>query len=261
MARLLQVLGIEGIEVAPTVVWPRPLEVSRAEAAAYRRAWERRSIRVVALQAILYGRPDLQLFGAAQQRAEMLEYLRGIFRLASWLGAGPLVFGSPRNRQAGELVKEERIRIATQFFRQAGDVAAEAGVLLCLEPNPREYDCDFVQTAREARALVDAVASPGFALHLDAAAMTLAGDPPASVDTGTAPRHFHISEPYLAPVGGVSTVDHAGYAAALCRAHYDGWCSIEMRAPAEAVPEAARRAVEFARVAYGLPSGTRPCPT
>lgn len=250
IAELLRELGVDAIEVAPTTIWPRPLEVTEAEAAGYRSWWERRGIRIVALQALLFGRPDLQLFGTREDRAILLQYLVGIFRLAAWLGAGPLVFGSPRNRTAGDLPEDERSRIATHFFRQAGEAASHAGVVLCIEPNPREYDCDFVTSVADARTLVDDVNSAGFALHLDTGALTLAGDPPDAICRGTAPRHFHISEPYLAPVGGKSSVDHAACAAALRHAGYTGYCSIEMRAPSEDPLPLARTALEFASGIY-----------
>jgi sugar phosphate isomerase/epimerase len=252
VAALLNELGVAAIEVAPTVVWPRPLEVSVTEATAYRSWWEHRGIQIVALQSLLFGRPDLTVFGAAPLRAATLDYLRGISRLANWLGAVPLVFGSPGNRKAGELPLPERERMALEFFRSAGGASLEAGTVLCLEPNPREYGCDFVNTVEEARALVDAVGSGGFQLHLDAGAMTLAGDSPATVASGRPPRHYHISEPYLRPIGS-NGVDHASFGAALRRIDYRGWCSIEMRAPAEGPTlEELRRALRFAAESYGV---------
>jgi sugar phosphate isomerase/epimerase len=253
IADVLRELGVSAIEVAPTMVWPHPLEAGEADAKRYREWWERRGIRIVAMQALLFGRPDLLVFADPEQHEQTLEYLRGIFRLAAWLGAGPLVFGSPKNRRAAHVPPSARLGLAAEFFRAAGDAAAAEGVVLCIEPNPREYDCDFVNTVAEARELVTAVASPGFALNLDAAAMTLAGDAPAEV-TLAAPRHFHISEPWLAPIG-TGGVDHDAFARALRVATYTGWTSIEMRATAEggdpAAAEHVRRAVLLARERYG----------
>lgn len=253
VATLLTGHGVTAIEVAPTMIWPRPLEVEPAQVLAYRDWWERRGIRIVALQALLFGRPDLRLFGAAGEVAETLDYLSGIFRLAALLGAGPLVFGSPKNRVAGALPERELDGLARRFFQSAGASAEAHGVVLGLEPNPREYGCDFITNAAEARALVAAVASPGFALHLDAAAMTLAGDGPDAVGAGFLPVHFHISEPYLAPVG-TGGVDHAAFARALHASGYEGWCSIEMRAPEGESPlDAIARALELAVAVYGDP--------
>ncbi|HEV8612107.1 MAG TPA: hypothetical protein VGQ73_01275, partial [Gemmatimonadales bacterium] len=91
----------------------------------------------------------------------------------------------------------------------------------------------------------------GFQLHLDSGAMTLAGDSSAAIASGHPPRHFHISEPYLRPIGSHG-VDHASFGAALRRIDYEGWCSIEMRAPTEGTTlEELRRALGFAAEHYG----------
>jgi sugar phosphate isomerase/epimerase len=80
--------------------------------------------------------------------------------------------------------------------------------------------------------------------------MTLQGEGPDLVDDG-APDHFHISEPHLAPVGHGDT-DHAGFAAALRRTGYTGWCSVEMRKPeGSSRLEELRRAMRFAVQTYG----------
>jgi len=252
VAQAMERDGITGVEIAPTMLWPRPAEVSAAEAGEVRRWWADRGIEVIAMQALLYGRPDLTVFGAAAGRRQTLDYLGQLFRLAAWLGARRLVFGSPRNRQAGTLEARERDAIAMAFFAEAGNAAAEFDVMLCIEPNPPGYDCDYITTVAEARALVATVASPGFGLHLDSGAMTLQGESPAVLAAG-APDHFHISEPWLSPVGAGDT-DHAGFAGALRRAGYEGWCSVEMRQP-EGDFDIGRLAgvMRFAAGTYGPP--------
>jgi sugar phosphate isomerase/epimerase len=224
--------GIGGVEIAPTVVWANPTSVAKEDALEYRRWWEDRGVAIVAMQALLYGRPELTIFDTEAERLATLEHLAGISRLAGWLGATRMVFGSPANRKAGHLPPDERLAIATEFFRRAGDAAHAEGVTLCIEPNPPQYGCDFVNSVAEARDLVGRVDSPGFGLHLDAAGMTLQGDLPDVVQGGEPPLHFHISEPFLARLGS-STTDHSGFARALGAVGYDGWCSIEARRPAD----------------------------
>src|SRR3990172_927424 len=98
MARLLPSLGYEGLEIAPTRVWPVPLATTGAERVTFRRFWESRGLRVVAMQALVFGRPDLRLFGPPDSREELARHLVGMIGLAADLGAHVLVFGSPRNR-------------------------------------------------------------------------------------------------------------------------------------------------------------------
>ena len=253
VADLLKELGVKGIEIAPTMVWPKPLEASDSAIRDHRRFWESRAMRVVAMQSLLYGRPDLTLFESEAKREETLAYLEGVMSLGGKLGARALVFGSPKNRFVGNLAPEEARAIAVSFFRRAGDLAAKEGTVLCIEPNPPRYGCDFIRTIEEGRDLVGDVASPGFGLHLDAAAITLSGEkweePLAKAAPGLC--HFHASEPDLAAIGS-GRVDHERFGQALRRAGYKNWVSIEMRASQDG-PNAGRVRAAIERVlrAYG----------
>lgn len=253
-AAMLRARGVDLVEVAPTRVWPDPLIASADEVLAYRNWWEARGIRIVALQALLFARPDLSVFGNAELRAETLGYLRSIIALAARLGATALVFGSPKNRHRGALSMEQALAVAVPFMRDAGAAAAEAGVNFCIEPNPPQYGCDFITNAEEGAALARDVASPGFGLHLDTAAMHLAGDDlsqaiPASLAHLT---HFHASAPFLAPVSPESPVDYAQAAALLRRYGYGGVVSIEMKPVGQGANlAAAERAVDFVKGVFG----------
>ena len=230
VASVMKRLGVTGVEIAPTKVWPSPLTASEADALAYRRWWEDRGIRIVAMQSLLFGRPDLVIFGDEYVRAETFEYLAGMIRLGGWLGARALVFGSPKNRQVGGLPEEEVDRIAVPFFRGLGDLAASCGTCLCIEPNPTAYACDFLTTSGDALAFVERVGNDGVGLHLDVAGMTLSGEPVdrAIARAAGAIRHFHASEAFLDAIG-AGTVDHARFSAALAGVPYRNWVSIEMR--------------------------------
>lgn len=245
IAGVLTGLGVSAIEVAPTKRWPDPSSATPGDAAAYRAEWAERGLRIVSMQSLLFGRDDLVIFGAADKRAEALGYLRRIVSLAGSLGAGPLVFGSPKNRRVGALPASDVRRIAVNFFGALGDAASASGVSFCLEPNPPEYGADYLTTSTAAVELLAEIGNPGLGLHLDAAAMTLARERPADAIAAAMPwlRHFHASEPYLAPLGTGAT-EHGAFAEALAREGYRGWISIEMRAvdgAAAAVGDAVRR--------------------
>lgn len=253
VAALMREHGVDGVEIAPTVCWPSPLEVSRGELQEYRRFWNSRGIEIVAMQALLYGRSDLTIFGSEEKRRETLAHLAGMARLGACLGAGRLVFGSPKNRLVGDLPREAAQDIARAFFEEAGRAASDEGVVLCIEPNPQVYGCDFVTNARQGLELVAAVGSPGFGLHLDAAGMTLAGDPLVSTleDCSAALCHFHASEPQLGPLG-EGGVDHATLARTLSRLGYAQRVSVEMRRPTGRDPETElRRVLGCLRAHYG----------
>lgn len=255
VADMLAAEGVAGIEVAPTKIWPKPAEATDAELDACRAFWEGRGLPVVSAQSLLFGRPELTLFDDAATRQRTLDYLTTVVRACARLGAGPLVFGSPRNRRRGSLPATDAFAIATGFFGQLADAATREGAIVALEANPPKYGADFVTRAPEALELVRAVNHPGLRLHLDAACMTLAGDDPALIADGLAELcHFHASEPMLAPLGPASKVPHAALAGHLRAAGYGGYVSVEMREPEPFSVDALRTAVRFAQAAYGRES-------
>lgn len=97
-------------------------------------------------------------------------------------------------------------------------------------PDNRKIWVLFINTSGQGLELVKAVNSPGFGLHLDAAAMNLNQEPvelalQQAIDYLC---HFHISEPYLAPVGNAA-VNHQRLGSTLNPLNYPSWRSIEMR--------------------------------
>ncbi len=251
---LLVRLGVQGVEIAPSKIGPAPDHIDPDTARRYRAGWEDRGIRIVAMQALLFGRPELSVFASAASRAELLTYLSAVIRLGGRLGARALVFGSPKNRLVGSLERSEIESIGVPFFRELGRIADDHDTCLCIEPNPPAYGADWITDARSAGEFVQLVDHPGFGLHLDAGGLHLAGEGAAEIaHAGAWIRHFHASQPQLAPLTSGGPVPHTTYAESLRTLAYPRWVSIEMRAPENEVPAlaAVETAVTFARATYG----------
>lgn len=251
VADLLAEQQVTGVEIAPTKIRPDPLNATERELDAYRTFWSERGIEIVAAQALLFGKPELMLFESADVRGKTLAYLEKIVRLCGRLGCGALVFGSPKNRRVGDLDRAVAWDAAVEFFGRLGETAVACDTAIVMEANPAEYGADFIMRAEEAAALVAAVNHAGFRLHLDSACMTMAGDEPERVIPQVASqlRHYHISEPQLAPIG-TGGVDHARFARALRAIGYAGWASIEMRTVEPFQIDDLRRAIEHAKGDY-----------
>jgi sugar phosphate isomerase/epimerase len=247
-------LGVRGVEVAPSKVGPNPAEIDDDTARRYRASWEARGIRIVAMQALLFGRPDLAIFQGDAARDDLTEYMARVIRLGGILGARALVFGSPKNRRIEDLAPVAVERIALPFFRELGRIADDHDPCLCIEHNPPSYGADWITTAKDALAFVRAVDHPGFGVHLDAGGLFLANEGAAEIRAaGALIRHFHASQPELAPLAAGGPVPHAEFAAALHEMHYPRWVSIEMRevAGAPSALEHVETAVRHATAVYG----------
>jgi len=244
--------GVAGIEIAPTRVWDTPYEKTDLEIASFKKNIAAAGLQLVAMQSLLFGMPDLKLFGSESSRLEMLARLKKCVILASKLGFAPLVFGSPKNRLSGDLAPEKVAGIASDFFTEIGNFAASKKTFICLEPNPREYGADFLTTTRETIDFVKRLGNPGVKVHLDLGAMTVNGEDYEKNIIEAAPHacHFHVSEPFLGPVGD-SAVNHVAVARALISSGYKGWVSIEMRAAGGGKNvESARAAMALAKNYY-----------
>lgn len=203
VAAVLKRLAIDAIDVAPGKYFPRPTSTTRSQATEVAAWWADHGVAITGLQGLLFGTSGLNLFGSTATQAAMLEHLAAVCRIAGWLGAGRLVFGSPKNRDRSGLDDQATQACAVDFFRRLGAIAAGEGVVMCLEPNPPRYGANFMTTAAETAAIVTAVGHPAIAMQLDAGALAINEEPPGETIARYAPliAHAHASEPDLVPIG------------------------------------------------------------
>lgn len=250
MSALLKDLGVTSVEVAPLRALGSPLFATESEVRALADQYHDAGLPIASMQALLFGADGVELFGAADARERMRKWLIGVGRVAGWCGAGPLVFGSPKNRLKGELTHSQATEIAVPFFREVGDACAEEGSCLVMEANPEAYGADFCTRLEQAAELAAAVDSPGFRLHVDAGGLALSGEDFAPVVRQSAHliAHVHASQPNLVDWSEPHPV-HQTLAAVLREIGYDRTVAIEMRMQ-EDVPDSVRTAVEKVKQIY-----------
>ena len=125
--RYISSLGCTGIELGPSMIWPEPVLAPIDERQTLKRSIADAGLELAGIQALLYSRPDLVMFGDATTRSKMLEYLTHIMDLCLDLGGEVMVFGSPRNRLIGHLPRDKARSIAIEFFRELGIRAGKSG--------------------------------------------------------------------------------------------------------------------------------------
>ena len=227
--KLLRDLGCDGVEIAPSCIWKEPVSASDAEIESLKKLVSQYGLVIPAFHALLYTRPDLYLFGDESKRQETLLYLKQLIRLAGKLSVKVLVYGSPASRRVGDKSYIKCYEISVEVFRELGREAECHNTIFCIEPlGPSESD--FIQTVDEGYNLIKDVGHPHFGLHLDARAMVDAGENFDGVFQKYASilKHFHVSDPGLAPPG-FTGLDHSPIGKALARTAYNGFISIEMK--------------------------------
>lgn len=172
-------------------------------------------------------------------RARALDHLRWAIDCSAAVGSTLLC--GPFHQTLGEFSgvgpTEDEKRHCADVHKEAARYAASAGVALAVEPLNR-FECYFLNTARDAKALVAAVGEPNYGylydtFHCHIEEKSQAG---AIALAGPAINHVHISENDRG-VPGSGQVDFASVFKALKSLGYDGWMTIE--AFGQALPDLA----------------------
>lgn len=247
---VLRDLSIDEIEVAPLRAFGDPLTATESSVRERAAFYREQGFRIGSFQALLFGTEGLELFGTKDSGQRLKSILIALGRVAGWAGAGPMVFGSPKNRLRGSMSHKDSIQRATGFFREVGDACAAAGSCLVIEANPEAYGADFCTRLEQAAELVQATDSPGFGLHVDAGGMALSGETFEPVLRGVSGllRHAHASQPNLASFAEPDPV-HARLAKVLHDIDYNGSLSIEMRAQPDGLA-AVKQAISAVKEIY-----------
>jgi sugar phosphate isomerase/epimerase len=249
---LLEQLGCHGVEIAPSCIWPEPVDISQNQRQAFRDKIQKYHLELVGLHALLYTRPDLEILGTPESNRKTREYITKNFELCRDLGGKVLVFGSPPARRLNGKSYDEAFPIAVQFFKELGRRAGEYNVCLCIEPLSY-LETEFIQNSEEGARLVREVNQPHFQLLLDAKAMVEANEDIHSAIGRNRDilRHFHVNDSALSPPGSKG-FDHRPLGNALSVIGYDGYVSIEMRRNFGPTKDVIRKSVEFVRNNYAI---------
>lgn len=135
-----------------------------------------------------------------------LTYLRALIEFAQGVGAnvvaGPMYSAVGKARQVPPDVRRAEFDRAVAGIRKAAVVAADHGVTLAIEPLNR-FETDLVNTASQARAMVDAVGHPNVGIHLDTFHMNIEEENvyDAILLAGKDLKHVHASESHRGTPG------------------------------------------------------------
>lgn len=223
--RFLQTQGIQGLEIAPTRIFPTYPYDKLSEAHVWATALkENYGLIISSMQSIWYGHTE-KIFASSVERKTLIDYTKKAIDFAAVIGCKNLVFGNPKNRDTEELTK--MMPIAMDFFKEIGSYAAIKNTIIAIEPNPTIYNTRFINTTEQAFEFVDQVASPGVKVNVDLGTIIYNGENISVLKQATSLiNHIHISEPYLKAIEHRDI--HLKLLKLLTEIQYDKYVSIEM---------------------------------
>jgi sugar phosphate isomerase/epimerase len=245
-------IGYDGVELAPFTLAPTITDLSTEARRTLRAQAADAGVEIIGLHWLLAGTQGLYLTSPdAEVRARTAEYLVALARATNELGGDVMVFGSPKQRSLlPGVAREHAFDFAVDTFRRAMPGIADSNVFLCMEPLA-PVETDFVNTCAEGADLMEAVAHPNFALHLDVKAMSSESRPVVDLIRQYIPRagHFHANDPNKRGPG-FGDVDFVPIFQALEDSGYDRWVSVEVFDYTPDPETIASRSIEYMKRAH-----------
>lgn len=225
MYQYLHDVGYQGLEIAPTRIFPENPYDKLSEA----KDWaselkEKYGLEIPSMQSIWYGHQE-KIFGTKEERKILIDYTKKAVDFAEVIGCKNLVFGNPKNRDAGDIASI--YPIAIEFFREIGDYATEHHTTIAIEANPTIYNTRFINTTEQAAELAYKSNCKGVKVNVDFGTIIYNMEEvhylkqiPEYIN------HVHISEPGLNLLE--HRVEHQLLFDVLNAIKYKGYISIEM---------------------------------
>ena len=223
-------LGYQGWEIAPFTLADSVEEFSLPQRKQYAQMASDEGLEIIGLHWLLAKTTGFHLtHNDRAVRASTANYLGQLTSLCEDLGGKVMVFGSPQQRNLPEGVSlEEGLDRAAAVLRAVADQLADRDITIAIEPLGLE-ETNFLCTAAQGKALIDAVGSPKVKLLLDVKAMSTESIPiPELISTHIGDLiHFHANDPNrLGP--GMGEVDFRPIIKTLENESYGGWISVEV---------------------------------
>jgi len=251
--RRLPEMGFAGIEVAPSRVWNDTWNgLGPGDVKAYRRAVEAAGLTVIGLHSLFFDHPELGMFKGADIRKRTLDFLVHLSGLCRDLGGRTLIYGSKTARTRGDLTPAEAHAEAVDFMAELCRRIDGHGTCFCFGPLEKNV-ADFINSALESLAIVEAVNDPGIGVQLDAKALVANNEASSAIFAATRDHlvHFHANDPGLGVLGTSGEVDHARLGRYLRDVGYGGYVSNEQIMAGDDPLGALGRGAEVLRACYG----------
>ena len=221
----LKATGLQGIEIAPTLIWPDFGEIQFSEVSDFAHMIKDEGMSVSGIQSLSFGRPELQVFDISTWPI-FREHLKKMFAVGGLLNASVAVFGSPKNRVKGDLDELEANLMAIDFFTSLIPDLIENNIKLTLEPNAVAYGADFLTNYSQVVHLSEEIGSPWIIPQIDTGCMWMSEDDLEQSFSLHQPGHIHLSVPNLEIFP--ADEDFKPFLKQVIQSDYSSWIVIEM---------------------------------
>jgi sugar phosphate isomerase/epimerase len=161
-ACLLKLYGIKNIQIAPTTLIENWSKLSDLDLSIYKN----NGLNVYSFQSITFTLNEWNIFN--ENKDKLKEHLFKVIDCAVKNEVKVLVFGCPRNRYVNNRDDTEKNNsIFIDFFKEIGNYANNKEITLCIEPNSKKYNCNYINKIKEAGELVKSIDHDNIKMMVD----------------------------------------------------------------------------------------------
>lgn len=159
-ANILKLFGIKNVQIAPTKLISDWDDINGLNLEIY----EKHNLNTYAFQSITFGLTH-NIF--VPESVELLKsHIKNVIDIAVKLNIKVLVFGCPKNRFINKDI-ENPDNIFVSFFNELGNYIDDRDLKICIEPNSKVYNCNYLNTISEAGNIVKLINNKNIKLMVD----------------------------------------------------------------------------------------------
>ena len=162
-ACILKLYGITNVQIAPTTIisWdiinPQFNNIDLS-------IFTNNNLSVYSFQSITYTLNHMNIFN--ENSSNLLLHLKNVIDVASYNNVKILVFGCPRNRYILDTSLDNETTFIN-FFKEVGSYCDNKNVTICIEPNSKKYNCNFLNTISEVGNIVNKINNNNIKMMVD----------------------------------------------------------------------------------------------
>ena len=167
-ACILKLYGIKNVQIAPTTItnWDNLNNIDLS-------IYTNNNLNVYSFQSITFTLNSINIFN--ENSSILLEHLKNVIKVASNNNVKVLVFGCPRNRFILDPELDNDI-IFINFFKELGDYCNNMNVTICIEPNSKKYNCNYLNTISDVGNIVRRINKDNIKMMVDLGNTTMEKD-------------------------------------------------------------------------------------
>jgi hypothetical protein len=161
-SRILKLYKINKVQIAPTKLLTDWKDLYKIDFSDY----YKNDINIYSFQSITYGLDHLNIFN--ENKNELLEHIKNIINKAVEYNIKRIVFGCPKNRKINNLDNSiDNDEIFINFFKEIGNYCSNYNLIICIEPNSKLYNCNYINNIKEAGEIVKKINCSNIKMMID----------------------------------------------------------------------------------------------